>query len=1809
MYDTAQAGTTAAVVGLTDPTGPALAAAVLAELGAQAGRGGRVGALVELLAGLGLVAGTGTGLVLLPDGIAAVRDDPAFAGVLAVLLDRPGGVAGLRRDTGSPAGRGPWRYHHPALPVELVVTPADVTVATTGPGLPAGQDGRLTGAARVALPVPVGQIGWELTSGDTVLTKDADGTVRLAGPDLEPAATLVPPDPDLLDRLAGPAARTLAAAALGAGLGMARGGGPMPWLGGFLRDPGAELARWLGGDGTGPPDPAMVDALLGELGGLVGAGGPLVLPGGLAPYTRSRPGGTLRIGLAGDGPLKLAGQDATATTLDVDLWLDLDPTRTITPGGTLRLHLPLPDAPWEAVDLVLGAGPAGATLAVTPAGLGATIGLLPTVSGLDGLLGGSAKLLLAAVLDALVDRLPDSPALAAALTVAAAFGLYDPATGQFDSARLANLGADLTAAPPDPATARRRADALAAIVRLLAPATTVTSVDGVAGWTATLDGDGSLTVGVGLATAPVTVRVGLAGAIAGAAGLDLDVSAAGTSLTLAGTLDLGRGLVLRPVLTAGSLPSQRANTVALRPLGDTTVVLPVAPDTVPPTAAQHRRLATHLAVPLAVRALLETPHLQDPLWSGGPSAGDLLVAAGLARRRGADLNVTITPDLETVLGGPLRLVAGAAVPIGAGLDLALTRDGTRYGPSLRGTLAPIPGGPPVTLHLGMPAEVPTDWDGADAGVVVLLVDVPTGGTPRLAPLLRLAGTGLAVTGEHAGPLVDTPLVTIGTAGLFGLVDVDLDGRVRPATPVFGALQLLALGLPLLPSEGGDNPVAASLLASTGGDPTPAGPPVDLTLASGEDGWTVRFAGEPTLRLPVQQGFGPLYLDEVALSYETAAHRIGVGVSGEVSVGPLIVGLDDLTVRVPLATAGDPASWLVDLAGLAVSLAGDVVEVSGGLKKLPLPGGDVEYLGALSVTLAGRNLTAVGSYAQPHDELGEYTSLFVFLSVPIPLGGPPFFFVLGLAAGIGYNRRLVVPDDPAEVPAFPLVAAVSGDLTFDDDPVAGLRAIGADLPPSRGAYWAAAGVRFTTFGLIQGTALAYVSLDTGAEIGLLGLLRFALPSAGAGTVLSVELGLAASYSTVDRIISVRAGLTAGSWLFSADCRLTGGFAFMAWLARPEVLLSIGGYHPRFIVPDHYPVVDPVGFEWTPGSGVSVKGESYFALTHSAAMVGGSLEASYDRGSVRAWFETSVDVMVTWDPFSYRADLHIGVGASLTVQACVFVCVRARLSVDVGADLHIAGPSLRAVATVDLGVTSITVAFGAEAPQPWLTWAEVSRTYLGGGSDSRPATVTSVVAGQLESTAATAPDGSEAEPWLVGTTFSLVTDSVMPCTALRIEASTAGEHKPAGVVAPPDLDVVPAGPELKPVTAALSIEISKRIAIGWQPAATGVVDSLDVSGTQGHFPAALWEEGRADEPAAAMLAALGGAGLVAGLTVTERTGAFGDDAAVPLSTLVEEQPTLPLPLGRVGGPVWPGGIQLPTPGPILGRRRGTGPRLLGVGRRRVAGTPWSGRGAPRDGRRDVGSDVTAGEGASAVRLDPGAAAVWDVRDLPFADLDLDHDGGPLRLVALAAGGSPLADRTVPAGIGLATLLPPRTARVALLPAAGAEPGQHRAAGWRLRDELVRVGPGTFLAGDAVVLTATPVPSGGRYPGAVAALPAVAVLPGQPATTTVVHGPGDVLVVKCSAGADPVIDLRGGVTGTIRRVRAGDGTLLVVPVRRAAGPLRIRVSGAGVAAVLIVDGGAPAWVDRLTDRPELPRPGGTGATTARVNLRSRTPAERPT
>ncbi len=51
-------------------------------------------------------------------------------------------------------------------------------------------------------------------------------------------------------------------------------------------------------------------------------------------------------------------------------------------------------------------------------------------------------------------------------------------------------------------------------------------------------------------------------------------------------------------------------------------------------------------------------------------------------------------------------------------------------------------------------------------------------------------------------------------------------------------------------------------------------------------------------------------------------------------------------------------------------------------------------------------------------------MFLYAVLNFPIGGPPFFFVTGLSAGFGFNRKLVIPDITG-VATFPFVVWATG----------------------------------------------------------------------------------------------------------------------------------------------------------------------------------------------------------------------------------------------------------------------------------------------------------------------------------------------------------------------------------------------------------------------------------------------------------------------------------------------------------------------------------------------------------------------------------------------------------------------------------------------------------------------------------------------------------------------------------------------------------------------------------------------------------------
>ena len=518
---------------------------------------------------------------------------------------------------------------------------------------------------------------------------------------------------------------------------------------------------------------------------------------------------------------------------------------------------------------------------------------------------------------------------------------------------------------------------------------------------------------------------------------------------------------------------------------------------------------------------------------------------------------------------------------------------------------------------------------------------------------------------------------------------------------------------------------------------------------------------------VRKTFGPLELRRIGGEWNDG--KLGLLLDAGVELLGLKVGLAGLRVSVAPANLAHlkVQDLEVGLDGLEIAFKGGPVSISGAFLKTP----DGAYSGVARISAEMFTITAIGSYATTKQ--GD-PSLFIFGAFVGVIGGPPAFVVQGIAAGFGYNRGLTVPQVEA-VRDFPLVSLVMSPPPGGSTNM--LEQLGGNqFPTVQGQYWIAAGIKFTSFKLIDAFALLTVQFGARFELALLGLATMQQPPKvdGVGTPLRpflyVELALSVRFAPDDGLLAARAVLTTNSYLFDTRCKLTGGFAFCIWFAPTnpafanhagDFVLTFGGYHPRFKLPAHYPQVPRIGFNWQlPNQGVTIKGECYFALTPSCLMAGCRLTAIYRSGDFAAWFEAYADFLMAWEPFHYEAEIGIFIGASFTLRMGE---IASTISFQIGASLSIWGPEFAGEAYIDLGIAAFTVQIGAanvpRTPPP-LKWNEFSGRFIPQIKD-KPAPLNVTVTGGL-----LREDKDKGLFFVNPTELSLTVDAYIPVTKLLI-----------------------------------------------------------------------------------------------------------------------------------------------------------------------------------------------------------------------------------------------------------------------------------------------------------------------------------------------------------------------------------------------------------------------------------------------------------
>jgi hypothetical protein len=921
----------------------------------------------------------------------------------------------------------------------------------------------------------------------------------------------------------------------------------------------------------------------------------------------------------------------------------------------------------------------------------------------------------------------------------------------------------------------------------------------------------------------VPVRIGTTalGSVEAAVAVDQHgIASASAGVDVDGELLAVLGVPLRPWVRAHVSPADRSpsgtETPASRPTVEAGVRVPaaatapervvvvrVAPaetitvavlDGTGAAASDDPALAiVRVLVPLL--AGIATEALQDAFSSAAGTAGDTVgdVFDGVLVRQvgGRWLPLPDLLDPDQLLARAIRIVHNIVDAYAPALDLRpaqLAVDANIAGSVFTGSIRlSVEDGQTWWLvdagDVRVGLEVETDWlalTPADGGLSVGLTIDPTASNPIEGVAVGIRGVTLRVAGREGGDLLDLGVL---------LRSVALSAAYTTNAPVLhgGRLALDRFAIPI--GSGGGNAVASKLLDSdsTGsGDtqrPAPAISP-ELSLLS-RDGGDVSVdirmgAGDGPWWLPLQQQLGPMYIEQVGFgvlrgSGDTVI-RLRLLVDGGVSLAGLTVQVDDLELRLPWPEPWDVSHWELDLAGLAVGYESSGVSLAGAL--IRTPDSPPAYMGLVTVKAAGFGINAFGGfgvYPVPNDPAHTYVSFFVIAALHAPLGGPPAFFVTGVGGGIGINRQLILPAQVETLPQFPLVQALDPGSDIASDPMGALRRMGIAFPPQRGAVWFAAGVSFTSFSLVEGVAVLSVSVGEGdVEIALLGLARLGLPNPRL-PLAQIELALIARFSTRDMVLWIQAQLTDNSWVISRDARLTGGFAFVTWFRTGDFVVTLGGYHPRFNVPA-YPQVPRLGLSWTLGEYLSIRGESYFALTSSAVMAGARIDVSFRAGPAYARIIAGFDALVKFDPLWFEVDVYASVTGGIRIRISLgwFGHITIDLSISIGARLHVEGPEVRGTATLEMGPVDVPFRFGPSgaldrAELPWTVFRD--KYLVAGGGQILSIALT---AGQLAAPASpeqSRNDGADpAKPWLVLPEFSLAAATTLAA------ASYAGSPVP-------------------------------------------------------------------------------------------------------------------------------------------------------------------------------------------------------------------------------------------------------------------------------------------------------------------------------------------------------------------------------------------------------------------------------------------------
>ena len=441
------------------------------------------------------------------------------------------------------------------------------------------------------------------------------------------------------------------------------------------------------------------------------------------------------------------------------------------------------------------------------------------------------------------------------------------------------------------------------------------------------------------------------------------------------------------------------------------------------------------------------------------------------------------------------------------------------------------------------------------------------------------------------------------------------------------------------------------------------------------GWTNKrgffFEGSASLEvvIPVHKTLGPVAIKQVTLRFDAddGALRNVAGVSFDVSLGPIVVAIDRLGVRVDADFGADDKNLgVVDLdAGLAAP-TGAGLRIDGG----PVSGGGFlshdpdrgRYAG--TVTLSMLDL-ALGAYGVIDTKVPAGYSLLVAIqsripAIPLGLG----FTLLGVGGLLGVNRTAAL-----DIIREGLRDGGLAHVLYPEDPIRDLDAIIAEtdrvFPIKAGRFLIGptAKIGWGTPTLITADIGLVYDLPDPIRVALIGVVRCFLPDADK-PLLRLQASFLGTIDLAKGQLAFDASLFDSKLLsFSLDGDMS---ARLQLGLIPNYLLTVGGFHPAYTPPPMgLPTLRRLTLNLLGGDNPRLRADLYFARTSNSFQLGAHVELYAAVSKFNVYGFVGFDALVQVRPTKFAAE------------------VKATLAVRIGDDPFM----------------SVGVEFLLEGPTPW------------------------------------------------------------------------------------------------------------------------------------------------------------------------------------------------------------------------------------------------------------------------------------------------------------------------------------------------------------------------------------------------------------------------------------------------------------------------------------------------------------------------------